>query len=311
MAISEHVDELMGKPVRDYDPGQGIEDTESTIYRLSLSWDDTEAGVSLTGLLAQFLDDPKAAEVSGLVIGPWEGVFEAAGGAEQIVAALVAARDRLSGLRALFLGDIISEECEISWIQQTDVSPLLHAYPELEYFRVRGGTALVLGSLHHESLRALIVESGGLDAEVVRSVGRSELPQLEHLELWLGSEHYGATTTVADLEPILEGGRFPRLSYLGLRDCEIADAVAVAVAKAPVLERIQVLDLSLGNLTDEGAKALLEGAAVLQKLDIHHHFVSPELVEQLAALGIELDASDPQEPDEYRGEIHRYIAVSE
>jgi hypothetical protein len=311
MGIHEHVDKLMGKRVRDYDPEQGIEGRGGTIYRLSIDWDDKEEGATLTGLLAQLLNDPKAAKVSGLVIGPWEELFEGSGGSDRIVESLVAARDRLSSLRMLFFGDIIAEECEISWLQQTDVSPLLHAYPELEYFRVRGGTGLVLGKLHHQVLKTLIIESGGLDAEVVRSVGRSDLPRLEHLELWLGSANYGATTTVADLKPILEGRRFPGLSYLGLRDCEIADAVAVAVAKAPILKRIQILDLSLGNLTDEGAQALLDRAAVLKKLDIHHHFVSAALVKKLAALGIKLDASDPQEPDEYGGEVHRYIAVSE
>ena len=259
MGIHEHVDKLMGKPVREYDPERGIKDPGGTVYRLSIDWDAKEEGATLMGLLAQFLDDPKAAKVSGLIIGPWEELFDGTGGSDRIVPALVTACDRLSSLRGLFFGDIIAEECEISWIQQTDVSPLLHAYPKLEYFRVRGGTGLVLGTLDHQALKVLIIESGGLDAEVVRSVGRSKLPRLEHLELWLGSANYGATTTVADFAPILKSGRrFPRLSYLGLRDCEIADAVAVAVAKAPVLKRIQVLDLSLGNLTDEGAKALLE-----------------------------------------------------
>ena len=103
--------------------------------------------------------------------------------AEAVVAALVAAREKLPKLRVLFMGDIISEENEVSWIEQTDVSPLLEAYPELEYFGVRGGNGLRLGDIRHEHLRSLVIEAGGLAREVVLDVLRADLPSLEHLEL--------------------------------------------------------------------------------------------------------------------------------
>lgn len=322
MGISEHVDTFFGRPVADYDPERGIEDPSGTIYRLTSAeaFEDPGAANSMTDLLAQFLADPGAAQAPGLVIGMWEEAYSDPAGAERVVAALVAARDRLPALRALFLGDIIYEECEISWIQQTDVSPILAAYPDLECFRVRGGSGLVLGTPRHEALRSLIVESGGLDAQVVRGLAAGELPRLEHLELWLGDEGYGATTTVEDLAPILQGDRFPAMTYLGLRNSEIADAIAVALASAPVLGRLHTLDLSLGNLSDEGARALLESPVIraLTKLDIHHHYVSmsrdymaPGLLHSLANLGIELDASDPCEAHVYDGESYRYIAHSE
>jgi hypothetical protein len=66
-----------------------------------------------------------------------------------------------------------------------------------------------------------------------------------------------------------------------------------------------VLDLSLGALTDRGAEALLAapGLARLKKLDIHHHFVSPALVQRLMALGIQVDARD--------SDAHRYVAHAE
>jgi hypothetical protein len=35
----------------------------------------------------------------------------------------------MTGLRALFLGDIVSEEAEISWIGQTDVTPAAAGVP--------------------------------------------------------------------------------------------------------------------------------------------------------------------------------------
>jgi hypothetical protein len=49
--------------------------------------------------------------------------------------------------------------------------------------------------------------------------------------------------------------------------------VAAAVATAPVVARLSVLDMSLG---DAGAEALLNGQspAHLDVLDLHHHFPS-------------------------------------
>jgi len=167
--------------------------------------------------------------------------------------------------------------------------------------------------VHHGRLKSLIIQSGGLGANVVREVAAADLPELEHLELWLGEENYGGDATVADLAPVLDGGLFPKLKYLGLRDSQIADQIARAVATAPVVERIRVLDLSLGALTDEGAAALLDSPAIarLEKLDVHHHYCSEEMTAKLQSLGVEVDASEREEPDVYGDEVWRYVAVGE
>src|SRR5205085_1462516 len=139
-------------------------------------------------------------EVTGLIVGLWNtdiGSQDAA----SIIEAVVAARDRLPQITALFFGDIIMEECEISWIEQGDVSPLFQAYPALEHFGVRGGNGLSLGSPRHDHLKSLMVQAGGLNASVVRSITAAHLPALEHLELWLGDAGYGATVTLSDLQP--------------------------------------------------------------------------------------------------------------
>src|SRR5262249_278787 len=112
-----------------------------------------------TRKFAAFLDDSSSSRVFGIVIGQNDN-------SALVVKALVAARDRLPNLRAIFLGDIVSEECEISWIEQSDVSPLFAAYPQLEHFCVRGADGLSLGALKHDRLKSLIVQSGGLGANV-------------------------------------------------------------------------------------------------------------------------------------------------
>lgn len=300
--------------MKDWEPQSGIQDPEGACYALRLSYEEGEEGRRWTDKFAAFLDDPSSSQVPGIVIGDW-GLLSAAMDQTSafVVEALVAARDRLPNLRAIFLGDIVGEECEISWIRQSDVSPLFAAYPQLEHFCVRGAEGLSLGSLTHNRLKSLTIQSGGLAANVVREVAAAKLPELEHLELWLGDNSYGANATVSDLAPILEGKLFPKLKYLGLRDSEIADEIARAAATAPVVERIRVLDLSMGTLTDEGAAALWGSPAIarLEKLDVHHHYCSEEMTEKLQSLGIEVDASEREDPDIYDDEVWRYVAVGE
>jgi hypothetical protein len=312
MPIYENLSEFAGRSVEVWDPKAGIENPKGKAYRLVVSYDQAEEGVSLVDELAEFLDDPKAGQVEALVVGAWADVAGGEGSAP-VVEALAAARDRLTGLKQLFFGDITMEESEISWITQSDLSPLLEAYPRLEHLTVRGGQSLSLGTPRHAHLKELIIQTGGLPREVIHEVAAAELPALEHLELWLGEPNYGGDATVEDLAPLLKGDRFPRLKYLGLKNSAIQDEVAAVAALAPVTARLEVLDLSMGTLGDEGARALLGSPAVpnLKKLDIHHHFVSKPLVEALRALGIQVDATDEQQPHEWGGESHRFVSVGE
>ena len=118
---------------------------------------------------------------------------------------------------------------------------------------------------------------------MVRAVAGSEFPELTDLELYLGTSEYFGGSEVADLAGILEGTAFPKLRYLGLRNAENSDEIAAAVAHAPVVARLEVLDLSLGSLGDEGAAALLAGQPLthLKKLDLHHHFISEPMQDRL------------------------------
>jgi predicted DNA-binding WGR domain protein len=263
-----------------------------------------------------FLADPAAGLVQALVVGCCWGHNRREGSAE-VVKALIAARDRLPNLCALFLGDIIREQREISWIHQSDITGLFAAFPKLEHFRSRGGIDLVLRPFRHERLKSLVIEASNLPREVVCAVGASDLPALEHLELWLGAEEYGANTTPADLRGILQSKKLPSLRHLGLRNSEIVDDIPRLLAGAPIMRRLRSLDLSLGTLSDYGAESLAEvllskrAIRRLEKLDIHHHYVSEmmlePMLEPLGDLGIEVDAGDRQDPDE----DYRYVAHSE
>jgi len=310
MTINEHTQELFGKPVKEWRPGVLLDDPANTGYRLALEYDEAEAGMTWEARFNDFLSLPGSSSVTSIVIGVW-GDTSPLGDSSSVVDTLIKASGRLPALRALFIGDIVGEEFEISWIEQSDMAPLFVAYPELEHFRVRGGSKLRFGPLNHNRLRSLVVESGGLDVSVVRDITSSSLPELEHLELWLGDDGYGANTEMVDLAPILSGKLFPKLRYLGLRDSLLADAIAAAVSYSPLLERLRVLDLSLGTLCDNGAAALLASPGIknLEFLDLHHHYCSDEMVSKLETLGIKVDASEQEDPEEYDGD--RYVAVAE
>jgi uncharacterized protein (TIGR02996 family) len=268
--------------------------------------------------LESFLAEPAVGLVQALVVGSCWGVADSNGSNAEVVRTLLEARNRLTNLRALFLGDITFDECEISWLVQSDLTDLPAAFPKLEHFRTRGGNDLILREFEHQHLKSLAFEASNLPREVVRTLGASKLPSLEHLELWLGTERYGANTEVGDLADILEGKHLPALRSLAFKNSEIADDVAVALAGSPILERIRVLDLSLGALGDRGAEALLASPAVakLEKLDIHHHYVSADVVERLRALGIEVDGrkeDDEGHPQDLGADPadYRYVAHDE
>ncbi|MDT0265165.1 STM4015 family protein [Streptomyces sp. DSM 44915] len=322
MPIHEHLRDFHELPVFEFpdllhepDGAGELPAPETVAWRVRIDTDDEEQ--PWADAFARFLDTVDTTAVRALVVGAWNEVYDTS--AKDVIDALVAARDRLPALRALFLGDIVGEEAEISWIVQGAVAPLLEAFPELAEFAVRGAQELSFGPLRHERLRRLTIESGGLPAEVVRQVAASELPALTHLDLWLGTPEYGGDAGVTDLAPILAGARLPSLQHLGLRNSQIQDEVCAALASAPVVARLAALDVSMGVLTDEGAAALLAGQPLthLDALDMRHHYLSDgmcaRLREALEPAGVRLDldrgrADSHHEPD---GSVWRWVAVGE
>jgi hypothetical protein len=261
-------------------------------------------------LLAQLVAAPAASELPGLILCDCEAWTS---NRKSLAGHLASLAERLPGRRALFVGELIQEECEISWIDHGDLSALIAAFPRLEHLQVRGSATF--GKLRHACLKKLVIESGGLDGDIIREIAAAELPQLADLELWLGTPMSGGDATVDDLRPILSGECFPRLDRLALRNSEITDEIVAALVDSPLFDRIRVLDLSLGTLSDVGAELLLAAERTwrLEKLDIHHHFVSPPLVERLRSLGIEFDAGEPLagDPAQVSKPAQRYCAVME
>lgn len=98
--------------------------------------------------------------------------------------------------------------------------------------------------------------------------------------------------------------------YLGLKNTEYGDAIANAITKSLVLERIKLLDLSMGTLTDEGATALLKCSAInnLDILNISENYLSQNAIESLAMLDIQVITDEQKEEEEG---YERYCSISE
>ena len=308
--IHEHVTTFDGKAVQDFAGPGSIGDLAGTAPRVRCEYDGEH---TVAQYLGQLLEEPGATAMEALVIGLWLENGEAYQVSPQpAIDLLVARRAGLPALRALFIGDIISEENEMSWIRQGDMSSIWAAFPKLQTFYARGGEGLRLGAIDHAMLRELVVQTGGMPATLLREALAATAP-LEHLELWLGTADYGADSSVGDFRDLLEGRLFPKLRYLGLRNSEYSDDLAEALARSAILDRIDTLDLSLGTLTDRGARALIQSGKLgrLSKLDVTYHYMSPDGQAELAAATPNLAAGDRQVPDNYDGTDYYYVAVSE
>ncbi|MEE1805937.1 STM4015 family protein [Streptomyces sp. BE133] len=323
MTDIEHPETFLGLPVLTLPgPDQSRTDplpaADSVAWRLESAW---QGDLTFAALWQHFLDTVDTSRVRALLIGPWwQEEYESFA---RVVELLAGHADRFPALKALFLADVVSEECELSWLEMSDITPVIEAFGQLEELTVRGcgepidsKETLGLRPVRHKALKSLRFESGGLPSGIVRAIGASELPALEHLELWLGVTEYGGDATVEDLAPLLSGAAFPALRHLGLQNSEIQDEIAAAVASAPVVAQLESLSLAMGTLGDEGAESLLSGQPLthLTSLDLHHHYISDALVDRLRnLLGSDRVNGEIHEVEYWdpEGDDDRYVAVAE
>lgn len=309
MAIYENISSFCNRPVFEYKGTGSLPDDPSThAIRIGVDWDEYEEDSdAFANKLKDLFAESALDKVEALVVGCWSP--EDPDGIGEHLQTIIAAAPRLPQLKGIFFGDIVMEEQEISWIEQSDVGPLIQAFPNLEEFVVRGGSGLGFTSVNHSRLKKLIVQTGGLSKGVIASIFAAQLPDLEHLELWLGDNNYGWDGDATLFATLFSGELFPALNYLGLRNSVIADDLAVALNDAVLLDRLSVLDLSMGTLGDIGAAALVKNQAIakLDALNLNHHYIGEQLMADLLKIGCSVDLGNR----ETEGEYGRYCEVSE
>ncbi len=222
---------------------------------------------------------------------------------------------RLESLRSLFIGDFeYPDESEISWVSVGNVGKLIPLAPKLRSLHLRGGE-IELGPLEHPTLESLTIETGGLPGPAVASLGKAKLPQLRHMEVWLGTDEYGGTGKISQLKPLFTGQGVPKLEHLGLMNSDFEDDIAIALSKSPLLAQLKSVDLSMGTMHEPGANAILANVDKfkhLESLNLDRNFIPDELDTQLrkALKGI-VSLDDQEEPDDWDDEPHYYVSVGE
>ncbi|MDE6930754.1 MAG: STM4015 family protein [Lachnospiraceae bacterium] len=274
--------------------------------------DYEEQGKDGKTMVTEILSDPDFPELKKIIIGCWGWAAE--DGCQPVLDGIVENREQFSGIEELFVGDMDFEECEVSWIIQGNYSRLWEAMPGLRELTIKGSTDLTLGNIRHDNLESLTIICGGLPESVIKEIEKAKLPNLKKLLLYIGSDNYGFDGNEDTIKSLLDHMDFPNLEYLGIADSEIQDQLAEVVLKNKIMGQLHTLDLSCGTLTDKGGELILETVPQypnLEKLDVHYHFMTKDMVKKLQALPIEVDASDANQPDEYDGEIYLYAMLTE
>ena len=302
------IDFFRGKRVVDFKADQKTLN-DKVIYRLRADWDNEDI-MSLVNIWEAM---PGLDKVTSLIIGHW---FE---DAPEVAAKLIELAPKMPNLTGMVWGDISYEENEMSWIENTDVAPLMMAFPGLEYFKARGGMNLDFKNLKHNTLKTLKIETGGLDKNTIKNIIESDLPELETLSIWFGSDNYGFNASAHDIKPLMIGRAYPEMKYpfpklknLGLANCEIADDLAEALGEGKLLlDQIQTLDMSMGTMTNRGVEALIENEWIgqLKKIDLSSNFIADsDLVDQLKSKGVKVTFGSQKDDED---EDYYYVDVAE
>ena len=114
---------------------------------------------------------------------------------------------------------------------------------------------------------------------------------------------------------MLLGRSYPHLKYLGLKNYYLQDDLARLLVDAEILKNLEILDLSMGTLSDKGAEALYHNEALLQlkHINCRHHYISGNWQTKLEEKFVNqhINLNDAEEPDEWDDEVHYYVEIGE
>ena len=165
----------------------------------------------------------------------------------------------------------------MSWTPFGDFSPYWSKLPSLEWLHVRSGAGGTLGAIELPNLKTFIRESGGLSEGELQSIINAKWPKLERLDVWFGSDGYGAEGSVALVQPLLDGVGIEHVTHLGFVNCEFSSELLVATLQSKVLPKLKVLDFSKGVLGDADVEVLLKNVdrlKHLERLDLSENLIN-------------------------------------
>lgn len=266
-------------------------------------YEDYEDGDKNAATLAEeILCDSDLSSIKTIIVGCWGETYD--NSCQAILDMFSENSEKLSHIETIFIGDMDSEDCEVSWIEQGNYSELLKSLKNLKHLIIKGSNNLSLGELNHPELESLEIICGGLPKSVILEIANSNLPKLKKLNLYLGVEDYGFDGSLEDIKTLIENKNFMNLDYLGLGNSEIQDEIVELVLNSDIVSNLKVLDFSNGNLSNKGAQLIIDSADKLRNLellDLHYHFITDDFVRKLKGLAININVEEQMENDEEYG----------
>lgn len=250
---------------------------------------DTERGFNVTsedaaGILAEFLALPVAQFVRRIYIGKIRGKVG------DLIDAVVD-----SPCAATVYEFVVHGGDDEFLFDGTLNAENLWQLPKLET-AILYGYEISLGTINAPRLKHLAVQSEQLQSSALQSITSALCPALENLEIWLpiddednddnnvgDTDEYGAS-----LEMLLtrDDLHLKRLVLWQMKSTTLADRACIALTLSPLVNSLEVLDITNGKISEAGAQRLVDAADYFEHLgqfDITA-YVSEELAEKMRAL---------------------------
>lgn len=279
--------------------------------KYKLSYDDFDNGKSQEDLLNKIINDKKLPDIKQLTIGCWD--FES-GDCQELVDGMIANKEKFAHIEGLFWGDIDQEESEVSWIEQTELSPLLDIMPNLKELKIKGTNSLGIGQKPRPSITSLEIISGGLPSSVVEDILKSDFSNLEKLVLYVGVDDYGYDGLIDQFKPFFSKEKYPKLTYLGIVNALEEDTIVEYFLESDILPQLETMDISAGVLTDKGGQLLLDNVDKIKHLkfiNMEYNYLTEEMQKKLSKLPVKVNVSDAQDIDEDYDEWGGFPLITE
>lgn len=284
------------------------------IHALRLSYDEDQAPKALDGTLAEILDQVLDHPSGRFIV---EVALHGNGSLnddnlQPLIDKL--AEKAPATLRKLTLGDNVDQ---ISWHHTGDLAGLWPRVGRLTTLEIETGELEVgePGQMTAPALERAIFITGGMSPSCARGIATARIPAIQHLEIYYGDPNYGGTATIDDVRPLLDRDDLTKLRYLGLKNSMFANELARLVGHAKVIRNLETLDLSLGAMTDEGAKLLAEsaaGLAHLKTLNLTRNFLTPAGIELVKTICPTVLTDGQEEPYvRGNGEVSYFVSIAE
>ena len=230
----------------------------------------------------------------------WDECFECS--PENMLTFFIENKEKYQHIEYFTFGNMDSEVCEVSWINQCDYTDFFKAFPNIKGVSVQGSTDLTLGKMNLPKLEILEIIGSGLTKETLSNIEQSNLPNLKKINLFVGDGSYGCDITVSDVKDFLAHTNFTNLVNLGICNLDAPEFgdILKTIIESKYASQIKVLDISKSLSRDDDAVYLLENIDKLtniQYIDLCYNFFTAEIVGKLTDCHIEINTDGTEELD--------------